>query len=91
MIAHRLSTVRECDRIITIEKGEITESGTHEELIAKGGRYAYLWNSQTMPAARPEQTPLPDEENVPQENDAFLSANRQTNRTRAETVTDAAE
>ncbi len=91
MIAHRLSTVRECDRIITIEKGEITESGTHEELIAKGGRYAYLWNSQTMPAARPEQTPLPDEENVPQKNDAFLSTNRQTNRTRAETVTDAAE
>ena len=91
MIAHRLSTVRECDRIITIEKGEITESGTHEELIAKGGRYAYLWNSQTMPTARSEQTPLSDEENIPQENDAFLSADRQTNRPRAETVTDAAE
>ncbi len=49
MIAHRLSTVRECDRIITIEKGEITETGTHEELLKRGGRYAYLWNSQTAP------------------------------------------
>lgn len=49
MIAHRLSTVRECDKIITIEKGEITETGTHEELLKRGGRYAYLWNSQTAP------------------------------------------
>ena len=49
MIAHRLSTVRECDKIITIEKGEITEVGTHNELLNKNGRYAYLWNSQTMP------------------------------------------
>ena len=38
MIAHRLSTVRECDKIITIEKGEITETGTHEELLKRGGR-----------------------------------------------------
>lgn len=49
MIAHRLSTVRECDQIITIEKGEISETGTHEELLHRGGRYAYLWNSQTAP------------------------------------------
>lgn len=49
MIAHRLSTVRECDQIITIEKGEITETGRHEELLQRGGRYAYLWNSQTAP------------------------------------------
>lgn len=49
MIAHRLSTVRECDQIITIEKGEITETGKHNELLNRGGRYAYLWNSQTAP------------------------------------------
>lgn len=49
VIAHRLSTVRECDQIITIEKGEITETGTHDELLSRGGRYAYLWNSQTAP------------------------------------------
>lgn len=51
MIAHRLSTVRECDQIITIEKGEITETGSHEELLQRDGRYAYLWNSQTAPIA----------------------------------------
>lgn len=51
MIAHRLSTVRECDQIITIEKGEITETGSHEELLNRNGRYAYLWNSQTAPIA----------------------------------------
>lgn len=55
MIAHRLSTVRECDQIITIEKGEITETGTHEELLARGGRYAYLWNSQTAPVVSAEE------------------------------------
>lgn len=49
VIAHRLSTVRDCDRIMMIEKGEITEIGTHEELLKKNGRYAYLWNSQTAP------------------------------------------
>lgn len=49
VIAHRLSTVRECDQIITIEKGEITETGTHDGLLKRGGRYAYLWNSQTAP------------------------------------------
>lgn len=54
MIAHRLSTVRECDKIITIEKGEITEIGRHQELLEKGGRYAFLWNSQTAPIAETE-------------------------------------
>ncbi|MFV0626369.1 MAG: type I secretion system permease/ATPase [Alphaproteobacteria bacterium] len=54
MIAHRLSTVRECDKIITIEKGEITEIGKHTELLNKGGRYAYLWNSQTAPIGEAE-------------------------------------
>ena len=54
VIAHRLSTVRECDCIITVEKGEITETGTHRELLKRGGRYAYLWNSQTAPVT-PDQ------------------------------------
>ena len=54
IIAHRLSTVRECDCIITVEKGEITETGTHRELLERGGRYAYLWNSQTAPVT-PDQ------------------------------------
>jgi subfamily B ATP-binding cassette protein HlyB/CyaB len=46
IIAHRLSTVRECDRIITIEAGEIIEDGNHASLLASNGRYAKLWNSQ---------------------------------------------
>ena len=42
IIAHRLSAVRDADRIVTIESGEITEQGTHKELISRGGRYANL-------------------------------------------------
>lgn len=42
IIAHRLSTVRFADRILTIEKGRLTEDGTHDELMSRGGRYAAL-------------------------------------------------
>ncbi len=45
-IAHRLSTLREMDRIIVMERGEIVEEGTHDELVARGGVYAGLWNHQ---------------------------------------------
>jgi subfamily B ATP-binding cassette protein HlyB/CyaB len=46
IIAHRLSTVRGCDRILTIERGRLVEDGTHEELIRTGGRYASLHRLQ---------------------------------------------
>ena len=45
-IAHRLSTVVEADQILVVEAGEIVERGTHEALIAKGGRYASMWARQ---------------------------------------------
>ncbi|WP_298305604.1 type I secretion system permease/ATPase [uncultured Erythrobacter sp.] len=51
IIAHRLSAVRPCDRIITVEAGEITEMGSHEELLKAGGRYAQLHAKQTGMAA----------------------------------------
>jgi subfamily B ATP-binding cassette protein HlyB/CyaB len=47
IIAHRLSAIRPAHRIIVIEAGEITETGRHEELVARGGRYASLWRAQT--------------------------------------------
>jgi len=51
IIAHRLSAVRNCHRIITIEKGRIVEDGSHEDLIKIGGRYASLWRLQGIPNA----------------------------------------
>ncbi len=47
VIAHRLSTVREMDRIIVLEEGKLAEEGTHSDLIARGGIYAGFWNRQT--------------------------------------------
>lgn len=46
-IAHRLSTIAMLDRLIVIDKGQIVEEGTHNELLAKGGLYAELWSRQT--------------------------------------------
>ena len=46
VIAHRLSTIRDADMIIYMQDGDIKELGTHDELMAKGGKYAELYNSQ---------------------------------------------
>ena len=46
VIAHRLSTIRDADIILVMKGGDIIEQGNHEELLAKGGFYANLYNSQ---------------------------------------------
>ena len=46
VIAHRLSTIRNADLILVLKDGDIIEQGTHEELLARGGFYADLYNSQ---------------------------------------------
>ena len=45
-ISHRLSTTRDADRIIMLEKGRIIEQGSHDELIALGGKYNEMWEAQ---------------------------------------------
>ena len=48
LISHRFSTVRMADRILVLEKGELTEIGNHDELLLKGGKYAELFKFQAM-------------------------------------------
>ena len=46
MIAHRLSTVVDCDEIFVMDSGRIVERGRHFELLARNGRYADMWRQQ---------------------------------------------
>ena len=46
VVAHRLSTIKESDVILVMRDGNIVEQGTHSELLARGGFYAALYNSQ---------------------------------------------
>lgn len=48
IIAHRLATVKDADRIVLIDEGKIAEMGTHQELLAKNGEYARLYNTQKL-------------------------------------------
>ena len=46
MIAHTLSIVKNADQILVVSGGKIAEAGTHDELLAKGGKYAAMWNAE---------------------------------------------
>lgn len=69
VIAHRLSTLADVDRIVVLHHGQVREVGTHAELMALGGIYARLYQLQTLggarrPAPRPETAPEDDEATV---------------------------
>ncbi|OYX44400.1 MAG: metal ABC transporter permease [Rhodobacterales bacterium 32-67-9] len=59
-IAHRLSTIADADRIVVLEKGVIVEVGRHEDLLARGGRYAAMWARQSA-----EEEEQDDGERIP--------------------------
>jgi len=46
VIAHRLSTAADADEILVLEQGQITERGTHDELLGRNGKYSEMWNKQ---------------------------------------------
>ena len=54
IIAHRLSAVRDANRILVMERGQVVEDGPHEELVNKGGIYAHLYQLQFGGAAMPQ-------------------------------------
>ena len=59
IVAHRLSTVRDCDMILVMDHGQIVERGTHDELLAKQGKYYELWNLQQGIFRRKKEEPAP--------------------------------
>jgi ATP-binding cassette subfamily B protein len=65
VIAHRLSTVREASQILVIEAGQVVETGTHEELLAAGGLYADLYETQFKQQEGQDQIPAIERTRAP--------------------------
>jgi ATP-binding cassette subfamily B protein len=60
VIAHRLSTVRDADQILVLEKGAIVERGTHDELVTRGGLYSELYSRQDLTGAANQKSSVKD-------------------------------
>jgi ATP-binding cassette subfamily B protein len=58
IIAHRISTIQDADKIIVIDEGRLAEMGTHEELVAQGGIYADMYNRQLLEKMKKEEYAL---------------------------------
>lgn len=67
LIAHRLSTVRDCDCIVVLDKGQVVEAGRHDDLLTQKGAYARLWAMQSGTARGEAKTVVPTEGDVPHE------------------------
>ena len=60
LVSHRLASIRHADRIHVLRDGAVEESGTHDELVARGGLYASLWQEQNRAAAAVYHAPSHD-------------------------------
>ena len=58
IIAHRISTIQDADKIIVIDEGRLAEEGSHEELLAQGGIYADMYNRQLLEKMKKEEYAL---------------------------------
>lgn len=73
IIAHRLATVKNCDEIIVMDKGEIIETGTHEELLERKGKYYQLWEMQQGNFVVKEEPEVREEKEVYEEVEGEMS------------------